>query len=122
MSDEKRDLAELGADKGAVDSSEGRAGEGRGKRGRRRKVSFLTTNKIDHVDYKDVALLKRFISSDRGKILPSRQTGNNAFQQRMVSNAIKRAREMALLPFVLLDTADERPRMRTNAEVREPRN
>jgi len=65
----------------------------------RSKVSYLTINKIDVVDYKDVAVLKRFLT-ERGKILPRRQTGNTAKQQRMVSSAIKRAREMALLPFV----------------------
>ena len=65
----------------------------------RTKVSFLTLNKIDVVDYKEVATLKRFLT-ERGKILPRRQTGNTAKQQRMISSAIKRAREMALLPFV----------------------
>jgi small subunit ribosomal protein S18 len=65
----------------------------------RTKVSFLTLNKVDVVDYKDVATLKRFLT-ERGKILPRRQTGNTAKQQRMISSAIKRAREMALLPFV----------------------
>jgi small subunit ribosomal protein S18 len=80
--------------------------EGKLKRRGRKKVSYLTTNKIHEVDYKDVALLKRFIN-DRGKILPSRQTGTTAKQQRIVARAIKRAREMALLPFVVTDLADE---------------
>ena len=70
------------------------------------KVSYLTVNKIDLVDYKDVAILKRFLT-ERGKILPRRQTGNTAKQQRMISNAIKRAREMALLPFVASGTSDD---------------
>ena len=55
--------------------------------------------KIDGVDYKDMALLSRFVS-DRGKVLPRRVTGNCAQHQRVVSRAIKRAREVALLPFV----------------------
>lgn len=78
----------------------------RGKR--RRKVSYLTTNKIDTVDYKEVNILRRFLN-DRGKILPSRQSGNTAGQQRMIASAIRRAREMALLPFVVTEqTADRR--------------
>ena len=78
----------------------------RGKR--RRKVSYLTTNKIDTVDYKEVNILRRFLN-DRGKILPSRQSGNTAKQQRMIAAAIRRAREMALLPFVVTEqTADRR--------------
>lgn len=70
---------------------------------RRRKVSYLTLNKIDTVDFKEISILRRFLN-DRGKILPARQTGNTAGQQRMISIAIRRAREMALLPF----TVDER--------------
>lgn len=97
---------DLAAEKAAVDSAEGRAGEGRQKGRRRRRVSYLTINKIDYVDYKDVNILKRFLS-DRGKILPSRQTGNTAKQQRMIAQAIKRAREMALLPFVVRDLHDD---------------
>lgn len=114
MSDELNEKPTLdpAAEKAAVDSAEGRPGEGRARARRRRKASFLTLNKIETVDYKDVALLKRFIN-DRGKILPSRQTGCTAKQQRMVSTAIKRAREMALLPFVVADLKDEprRPRV-----------
>ena len=59
-------------------------------------------NKIEVVDYKDTELLKRFIS-ERGKILPRRVTGTSAKNQRKVVNAIKRARVMALLPFVAED-------------------
>ena len=65
---------------------------------RRRKVCYLTTNKITKIDYKDVDLLKRFVS-DRGKILPRRVTGTSAKYQRELTVAIKRARHMALLPF-----------------------
>lgn len=77
----------------------------RGKR--RRKVSYLTVNKIDVVDYKEVNILRRFLN-DRGKILPARQTGNTAKQQRMISEAIRRAREMALLPFVVTEMGPDR--------------
>lgn len=80
-------------------------GKGRGKR--RRKVSYLTINKITNVDYKDVAVLKRFIN-DRGKMLPARQTGNTAKQQRMIGRSIRRARELALLPFVVTEMTNER--------------
>ena len=58
---------------------------------RRRKVDYIAANHIDYVDYKDVDLLKRFIS-ERGKILPRRVTGTSAKNQRKVANAIKRAR------------------------------
>lgn len=84
------------------------AGDGKlGKNKRRRKVSYLTINKIESVDYKDVNVLRRFIN-DRGKILPSRQSGNTAKQQRMVARAIRRARELALLPFVVGEMTAER--------------
>jgi len=68
-------------------------------RAKRRKVCFFTSNGITHIDYKDVDLLKRFIS-ERGKILPRRVTGTSAKYQRKLTVAIKRARTMALLPFV----------------------
>lgn len=82
-------------------------GEQRFKSKKRRKVSFLTINKIEYVDFKDVNILRRFIN-DRGKMLPSRQTGNTAKQQRMVARAIRRAREMALLPFVVSEMTNDR--------------
>ena len=69
---------------------------------RRKKVDFIAANKIEVVDYTDTELLKRFIS-ERGKILPRRVTGTSAKNQRKVVNAIKRARVMALLPFVAED-------------------
>ena len=69
---------------------------------RRRKVDLIAANHIDYVDYKDVDLLKHFIS-ERGKILPRRVTGTSAKNQRKVANAIKRARIMGLLPFVAED-------------------
>lgn len=66
--------------------------------GKRRKVCYFTVNKIKHIDYKDVDLLKRFIS-ERGKILPRRVTGTSAKYQRQLTTAIKRSRLMGLLPF-----------------------
>ena len=69
---------------------------------RRRKVDFIAANHIDYVDYKDVDLLKHFIS-ERGKILPRRVTGTSSKNQRKVAKAIKRARIMGLLPFVAED-------------------
>jgi len=83
-------------------------GDVRPKGRRRRKVSYLTLQKIEHVDYKDIAILKRFLN-ERGKMLPTRQTGNTAKQQRMISIGIRRAREMALLPFVVIDPPADRP-------------
>ncbi|MEQ2527896.1 30S ribosomal protein S18 [Robertmurraya yapensis] len=71
----------------------------RGGRAKRRKVCYFTANGITHIDYKDVDLLKKFIS-ERGKILPRRVTGTNAKYQRKLTVAIKRARMMALLPYV----------------------
>ena len=56
----------------------------------------------DPIDYKDVDLLKKFIT-ERGKILPRRLTGLTAKQQRQVAGAIKRARQIALLPYVKRD-------------------
>lgn len=97
------------------------AGKFRGKR--RRKVSELTLNKVTSVDYKDVALLRRFVN-EHGKMKPSRQTGNTAKQQRMIARAIRRARELALLEFVKIDTGNDRRefgprRPREHREVRE---
>ena len=71
----------------------------RGGRAKRRKVCYFTSNGITHIDDKDVDLLKKFVS-ERGKILPRRVTGTSAKYQRKLTVAIKRARHMALLPFV----------------------
>ena len=69
----------------------------RGRRPRRKVCSFCV-DKVDHIDYKDVAKLRRFVT-ERGKILPRRSSGNCAKHQRQVTVAIKRARNIALLPF-----------------------
>ncbi len=68
------------------------------RRVQKKKVSILTQDKIDWVDYKDVNLLRRFMS-ERAKIRARRVTGNNAQQQREIAKAIRIAREMALLPY-----------------------
>lgn len=64
----------------------------------KKKTSLLVIEKVDYVDYKDVDLLTRFMS-DRAKIKNRRVSGNDLQQQREVANAIKIAREMALLPY-----------------------
>ena len=65
----------------------------------RKKVCYFTKNDIKTIDYKDVARLRRFVS-ERAKILPRRVTGTCARHQRELTVAIKRARQIALLPFV----------------------
>jgi len=70
------------------------------KRGRRKKrVCAFCAEKVNTVDYKDTAKLKRFVS-ERGKILPRRITGNCAKHQRVLTVAIKRARHVALMAYV----------------------
>ncbi len=64
----------------------------------RKKVCSFCVDKVDHIDYKDPAKLRRYIT-ERGKILPRRISGNCAKHQRQVTLAIKRARNIALLPF-----------------------
>jgi small subunit ribosomal protein S18 len=65
---------------------------------RRRRISRLSAEKIDYIDYKDVKLLQSFIA-ENGKIMPRRLTGVTSQQQRKLVEAIKRARNIALLPF-----------------------
>ncbi|WP_058300566.1 MULTISPECIES: 30S ribosomal protein S18 [Gorillibacterium] len=71
---------------------------GRKGRNKRRKVCYFTVNKIKYIDYKDTDTLRKFIS-ERGKILPRRVTGTSAKYQRMLTTAIKRSRQIALLPY-----------------------
>ena len=70
----------------------------RGGRNKRKKVCYFTVNKITHVDYKELDLLRKFIS-ERGKILPRRVTGTKAKYQRLLTVAIKRSSQIALLPY-----------------------
>lgn len=65
----------------------------------RKKVCYFTKNHVKYIDYKDVELLKKYISPS-GKITPRRITGTAAKYQKMLAVAIKRARYMALLPYV----------------------
>ena len=65
---------------------------------RRRKVCQFCVDKVEHIDYKDTAKLRKYIS-DRAKILPRRMTGTCAMHQRQLTEAIKRARHLALLPY-----------------------
>ena len=71
----------------------------RGPARRRRKVCVFCGKDVAEIDYKDVAKLRKFIS-ERGKILPRRITGNCAKHQRSVTLAIKRARHIAIMPYV----------------------
>ncbi|MBQ1755827.1 MAG: 30S ribosomal protein S18 [Oscillospiraceae bacterium] len=66
---------------------------------KRKKVCQFCVDKVTSIDYKDTAKLRRFIS-ERGKILPRRTTGTCAAHQRQLTVAIKRARQIALLPYV----------------------
>ena len=68
------------------------------KRSSRRKVCAFCQEKVEVIDYKDVNRLKKYIT-EGGKILPRRMTGTCAMHQRELSNAIKKARIVALLPF-----------------------
>lgn len=65
---------------------------------RRKKYCYFTANKIKEIDYKDIHLLKRFIT-ESGKIVPSRITGTKAKYQRQLARAIKLARFLGLLPY-----------------------
>ena len=64
----------------------------------KKKANPLKVAKIENIDYKDTALLRKFIS-DRGKIRARRVTGVTSQQQRQIARAVKNAREMALLPY-----------------------
>ena len=71
----------------------------RNKNHKRRKVCQFCADKCQSIDYKDTAKLRRFMS-ERSKILPRRTTGTCAMHQRQLTAAIKRARQIALLPYV----------------------
>ncbi len=66
----------------------------------RKKVCRFCTDKVESMDYKDIKRLRNFIT-DRGKIIPRRISGNCAPHQRQLTMAIKRARNIALLPFTI---------------------
>ncbi|MBI2264704.1 MAG: 30S ribosomal protein S18 [Armatimonadetes bacterium] len=73
--------------------------ESRGRKPRRKVCSFCV-DKVKGIDYKDVGKLKRY-TTERGKILPRRISGNCAKHQRTLTVAIKRARTIALLPYTI---------------------
>jgi small subunit ribosomal protein S18 len=104
---EQQQTAQAAREERAPRENRAAGGEGREQReprkfrrgrNKRRKVCYFTVNKITHIDYKDLDLLRKFIS-ERGKILPRRVTGTKAKYQRMLTVAVKRARQMALLPY-----------------------
>lgn len=70
----------------------------RGRYGRRRKVCMFCVEHVTDIDYKDVGKLRRFLS-DRARIEPKRKLGTCAKHQRALSQALKRARHLALLPY-----------------------
>src|SRR5438552_4389924 len=93
----------------------------------KKKISLLNQERVQYVDYKDVNLLRRFMS-DRAKIRARRVTGNDSQQQREIARAIKNAREMALLPYTSRVTTqrgrpsrdgDDRPRRPRRDEAAE---
>lgn len=64
----------------------------------RKRYCYFCKENVDYIDYKNTAVLKKFVS-DKGKIRPKRSTGNCVQHQKMIAMAIKRAREMALMPY-----------------------
>lgn len=98
MSDFDKDSRGAGGGRGGA---KGAAGEKGGRRTffRRRRVCKFCVEKIDYINYKDVKMLAPFIP-ERGKIQPRRISGVCALHQRALQNAIKRARQIALVPYV----------------------
>jgi len=99
-SDRDRDRGPRSGGYGRRDGGGGSGGGGRGERGgygRRRVCGFCMDN-VQYIDYKDTARLRRFLS-ERGKIEPRRKTGTCAKHQRWLATALKRARQLALLPY-----------------------
>jgi small subunit ribosomal protein S18 len=87
----------------------------------KKKISPINAERVGYIDYKDVNLLRRFMS-DRAKIRARRVSGNDVQQQRDVAKAIKLAREMALLPYATRVTAQRgKPRQNDDTEEIEKR-
>ena len=86
----------------------------------KKKVSVLVQERVEYIDWKDVNLLRRFVS-DRAKIRARRVTGNDAQQQRAIALAVKNAREMALLPYTSRVTTQRGGRRRDGDDERRPR-
>ncbi|MEL3890885.1 30S ribosomal protein S18 [Ferrovibrio sp. MS7] len=103
MAFQQRGSSQGGERRGGAGGAGGAAGGAGGARRpffRRRKTCPFSGANAPKIDYKDVKLLSRFIS-ERGKIVPSRITAVSAKKQRELATAIKRARNLALLPFVI---------------------
>ena len=99
MSRNVRDDRERGGDGGEGRPSGGGPNRGGGgRRFRRRKVCRFCLDKVDLIDFKDVKLLQGYVP-ERSKIMPRRISGSCAPHQRMLAEAIKRARNIALLPY-----------------------
>lgn len=105
MSNNYDEDRERGFDRGFDNDGGGRdrggrggGGRGGGRRMHRRKICRFCIEKVDLIDYKDVKMLQNYIP-ERGKILPRRISGSCATHQRMLAEAIKRARNIALLPY-----------------------
>jgi len=88
------------------------------KRPMKKKVSILNTEQITYVDYKDVNLLRRFVS-ERAKIRARRVTGNDTQQQREIARAIRVAREMGLLPYSIRQVTQRKGGRRGRDERRD---
>jgi small subunit ribosomal protein S18 len=101
MSEMDKDRGGRGGGGRGAGAGAGDKGEKGGRRGffRRRRVCKFCVEKIDYINYKDVKLLAPFIP-ERGKIQPRRISGVCATHQRALQNAIKRARQIALVPYV----------------------
>jgi small subunit ribosomal protein S18 len=88
-----------GRGRGGQNQQQGKDGQQRRPMFRRRKVCKFCADKIDDINYKDVKLLAAFVP-ERGKILPRRISGTCAMHQRKLQTAIKRARQVSLIPYV----------------------
>ena len=88
-----------GKGRGGANQAQGKESQQRRPMFRRRKVCKFCADKIDDINYKDVKLLGPFVP-ERGKILPRRISGTCATHQRKLQTAIKRARQIALIPYV----------------------
>lgn len=99
---------------------DGKKGAAKERRPVKKKTSILVTENIEWVDYKDVNLLRRFMS-ERAKIRARRVTGNDQQQQAAVARAIKVAREMALLPYSVRQVTQRSKSRREREREREAR-
>ena len=99
MAEDRRSSQGRSQGRGGSRQSGERGGGARRGLFRRRKLCKFCVEKIDYIDYKDVRMLTPFVP-DRGKILPRRISGVCATHQRQLQSAIKRARQIALVPYV----------------------